>query len=226
MELKSPQNTKKNWMTCRRWYLDFYLETIDWSGDVLDIGGKKTNKRGYFSPPYDKCKSWKYLNNDNTVSPDYLASADAMPLADRSFDMVLMTEVIEHLREPEKAISEAYRVLRKNGLFIASAPFLYPIHADPDDFQRWLPSKYNQILKEVGFSSISILPMGGFCAVVHDLIKTIENNIFITFPIVQKCIKILLIITRYVLFKIEKLITVNKYTKITTGYFIIAKKIG
>jgi ubiquinone/menaquinone biosynthesis C-methylase UbiE len=50
--------------------------------------------------------------------------AEALPFADRSFDVVVMTEVIEHLNEQTtlKALAEVKRVLRPRGVFIGSVP--------------------------------------------------------------------------------------------------------
>ena len=45
------------------------------------------------------------------------------PLADESFDVVLLTEVIEHLRDyPAKAIVEARRILRPGGILMLTTP--------------------------------------------------------------------------------------------------------
>jgi ubiquinone/menaquinone biosynthesis C-methylase UbiE len=46
----------------------------------------------------------------------------AMPYADASFDVVLCSEVLEHIHEYQKAISECERILKPGGLFIASFP--------------------------------------------------------------------------------------------------------
>ena len=40
-----------------------------------------------------------------------LATAYDIPLEDGSFDTVLMTEVLEHLEDPARAIAEARRLL-------------------------------------------------------------------------------------------------------------------
>lgn len=45
-----------------------------------------------------------------------------MPFDDRSFDVVVSFETIEHIREQETFINEASRVLRKRGIFIVSTP--------------------------------------------------------------------------------------------------------
>ena len=51
-----------------------------------------------------------------------LEDAQALSLPDAAFDKVLLTEVIEHLPEPERAIAEAARVLRPGGLLVVSTP--------------------------------------------------------------------------------------------------------
>jgi ubiquinone/menaquinone biosynthesis C-methylase UbiE len=43
---------------------------------------------------------------------------EALPFADASFDVVVMSEVIEHLMRPEVAVWEAARVLRRGGVFV------------------------------------------------------------------------------------------------------------
>ena len=50
------------------------------------------------------------------------ASCTRIPFDDRSFDTVLAFEVIEHLQEWPKLISEARRVLKDSGVFVVSTP--------------------------------------------------------------------------------------------------------
>lgn len=60
-----------------------------------------------------------------------------MPFPDQSFDTVLLMDVLEHLRDAPAALSEAARVLRPAGTLVLQVPFLYPLHDEPYDFQRW-----------------------------------------------------------------------------------------
>ena len=51
-----------------------------------------------------------------------LEDAQNLILPDARFDKVLLTEVIEHVPRPERAIAEAARVLRPDGLLVVSTP--------------------------------------------------------------------------------------------------------
>ncbi len=69
-----------------------------------------------------------------------LADGLRLPFADRSFDIVVMLEVLEHVSDEVPLLSEAHRVLRPGGLLILTTP-----HAgrwkflDPDNFKFRAP---------------------------------------------------------------------------------------
>jgi SAM-dependent methyltransferase len=48
--------------------------------------------------------------------------ACALELPDESVDVVCSFETIEHVADPEKAVAEAARVLRRDGVYVASTP--------------------------------------------------------------------------------------------------------
>ncbi|CAN2048456.1 hypothetical protein GMMP1_580026 [Candidatus Magnetomoraceae bacterium gMMP-1] len=120
---------------------------------MLDVGGKKENKRGQFRPPLHTVEKWEYLNIDKATTPDYLCSADRIPVQNETFDFVLMTEVIEHLEKPADILSEINRVLKKSGAVIMTMPFLFPIHSDPSDYQRWTPEKIKLECEKANFTN-------------------------------------------------------------------------
>lgn len=54
------------------------------------------------------------------------APADKLPFKANFFDVVLATEIIEHLDQPEKLIQEAKRVLKPSGYLILTTPVKQP----------------------------------------------------------------------------------------------------
>lgn len=67
----------------------------------------------------------QYVEQANQHIPAFQMSAQSLQFPDKSFDTILMVEVLEHLEDPEKAISEAARVARKN--VILSVPNILPL---------------------------------------------------------------------------------------------------
>ena len=208
----------------RRYWLDKFLSESDFNGKVLDVGGIKKGKRGEFRPPMSNVDSWEYLNISDDTLPDYLCSSEAIPTHDNTFDVVLIAEIIEHLECPEKTLKESLRVLKAGGKLIATIPFLYPVHADPFDFQRWTPEKITMEFDKVGFDEVKIEYMGGFFSVLYDIWYVFLNDgncrwVFFR-KILRKCILPLFIILHLILDKFFA--PINK--KITTGFYATAIK--
>lgn len=208
--------------TCRRQLLDEFLNEVKphLVGVVLDIGGKKSDKRGLFRPPLNQVDSWLYLNIDSTTSPNIVASADQIPLPDECIDTFVLCEVLEHLAEPEKCLSEASRILKPGGEGIITIPFLYPIHADPWDFQRWTDVRIKRELTRVGLELVELRIMGGMFAVLIDILHIQLNELPKYAKLRRRAGILVLKIAKYVF----RSMVSNPNPRITTGYGLIARK--
>ncbi len=153
---------KKGYVTYRRLWLDSCLNafTGEMRGTVLDLGGKRENKRGLFQPPEHQAQTWWYVNLDRETTPNIFADVTRTPLEDQSMDCVLCTEVLEHLPNPQSCVDEVHRLLRNDGTAFVSVPFFYPVHADPYDFQRFTEDGLRRLFRE--FKSVEVHRMGGY----------------------------------------------------------------
>lgn len=136
---------------------------------VLDIGGRS---RGLFNKPKDKVKKWIFADIEPKHNPDIVLDVmDMKNVASDSIDIILATELFEHVAKPETGLKECLRVLKKGGLLILSVPFLYRVHADPFDFQRWTDKKWQQELEIAGLKIDELIIMGRYFSVMADNYK-------------------------------------------------------
>ena len=68
---------------------------------------------------------------------DHVCDLSQIPVESGKYDLVLMTQVLEHLPEPAKVLRELYRVLKPGGTLWLSTPFYYEEHEVPYDFYRY-----------------------------------------------------------------------------------------
>lgn len=92
---------------------------------------------------------------------DIVADATQLPFANNSFDVVINTQLLEHLSKPDRVVSEVFRVLKKNGVVITTAPFIEQFHRSPDDYYRWSYKGLVNLHEEAGFKTHTIVPFAG-----------------------------------------------------------------
>jgi SAM-dependent methyltransferase len=84
---------------------------------------------------------------------------DPLPFEDASFDVVVVAELFEHLREPERLVFEIGRVLRPGGTIVGSVPNSYrlknrlrsiagrPVEEDPTHLHFFRPADLLRLLE-------------------------------------------------------------------------------
>ena len=87
------------------------------------------------------------------IPVDIIADAhDLQQISDASFDVVLCTEVLEHLHTPLQALKEFHRVLAPGGQLILTTRFIYPLHDVPGDYYRYTKYGLKHLVTEAGFT--------------------------------------------------------------------------
>lgn len=104
------------------------------------------------------------LEYDTTVKPDFTWKGKVMPFENDSFDCAFGTEVLEHCPNPEIVLKEVFRVLKTEGIFFFTVPFLWNLHEVPHDEYRYTPFSLERHLRNSGFNEIEIKATGGWHA--------------------------------------------------------------
>ena len=122
---------------------DFNRVNINPEGTMLDLGcGEGRHIFGVMEKfPDLKCigldphiesldkafEGLKFLESISNTKTNFLSgSAYSLPFSDDSFDLVVCSEVLEHLHDYKDAIKEINRVLKPGGQFLASVPAEFP----------------------------------------------------------------------------------------------------
>jgi ubiquinone/menaquinone biosynthesis C-methylase UbiE len=85
-----------------------------------------------------------------------VGSAYKIPFKDKTFDTVLCSHLIEHLKSPEKAFKEFRRVLKKNGRLIIIVPTMSGYKRDKTHVRFWVEKDLVNILKKFKFKTNKI----------------------------------------------------------------------
>ena len=121
------------------------------SGKILDIGSAYG--------------SWAKENFKDVTTIDQSGAADirgdilAMPFKNEEFDTIFCFEVLEHVKNPFKAISEISRVIKKGGHAFISTPFSAELHGEQyGDYWRFTRQGLAELCKD--FSHIEVIHFG------------------------------------------------------------------
>ncbi len=134
---------------------------------VLDVGAGSAPYRALFAHCDYKTQDFAQLKDNQLrhggYAPiDFVSEADAIPVPDASFDVIICTEVLEHVPEPIAVVREFGRILAPGGRLILTAPLGSGVHQEPYHFYGgYTPYWYRRFLQEAGFDSIAVTANAG-----------------------------------------------------------------
>jgi len=141
---------------------------------------------------------------------------ESLPFEDNSVETIFCFNVLEHIYNHKNVINEVYRVLKPNGKFYISVPFLLNKHADPYDFFRYTDTTLDRLHSEVGFEKIAQNILYGAGKVSHQTLSWIFSNSKLS--IIGRIINI---IFGLLFIGIDKILNTFNHTKKLNKAFVI-----
>jgi SAM-dependent methyltransferase len=147
-----------------------------------------------------------------------------IPLPGESVDIILCTQVLEHLKYPVKALQEMHRLLKPGGRLYLTVPFAAEEHMLPYDYFRYTRYALDFLMQEQGFLPPEISPQGGrfifFGKTIKDLFPLLTNRSWL-----QKTLWLLqapvVVPTLLLLYFLDGL---DREKNLTQNYDVIARK--
>lgn len=147
-------------------------------GNLLDIGcGTKPYQSLFKVERYVGMDFVKDGSSHNS-NADIVYDGKKFPVESDSFQYLLATEVLEHVFNPQEFMHECHRVLKKEGLFLITVPFVWDEHEEPYDFGRYSSFGLKKICEESGFAVLEQYKTGNFITALGQMFCTYLYYIF------------------------------------------------
>jgi hypothetical protein len=147
---------KADWPYLRQNVADFirrcYESDAIFQSPLLEIGASGQND--YIGERYELITSNLGYNRQGAAIP--LDMEDMACFEANSIGSILCSEVMEHVKHPDRALAEAFRVLKPGGKLVITTPYAIVIHDTPEDGgfhgRNFTPRGLELGLVEAGFT--------------------------------------------------------------------------
>ncbi len=140
-------------------------------GRLLDLGcGKVPLFAAYSGYATDVvCVDWERTLHRNEYVDYECDLTSVLPFDDGAFDTVLLSDVLEHVPQPEHLCKEMARVLSPGGRVIINVPFYYWLHEHPHDYYRYTEFALRRFIEIAGLSLLELRAIGGAPEIMADI---------------------------------------------------------
>jgi len=136
---------------------------VDPNKYIVDIGAGECQYKPFFSHARYVSTDWCGTTDHHKYSSgiDHICPAENLPFQNQSYDYVLCTQVLEHVRRPEVVIQEISRILKNDGLLFLTVPQSWEEHEQPFDYYRFTQFALKALADDNQFEVVEIKPNGG-----------------------------------------------------------------
>ncbi|WP_324171531.1 class I SAM-dependent methyltransferase [Sulfurimonas sp.] len=201
------------------------------NGICTDIGSGNAIYKKLILPHVDKYiavdKSEIHRHMFQTSKEKFIdADIKNLPFDSNSIDSVILTQVLEHIDEPYKALCEVQRVLKKGGILILSVPFIYQAHATPYDFFRFSEYGLKELCKKYDFEILEFHYQGYFGTAIVSMLNGFIWNLASKYKILRNTIFLPILLIMFTINNIIGLcLDLIKLKEFTPNFFLVAKKL-
>jgi SAM-dependent methyltransferase len=131
----------------------------DQNSTVVDYGCGPMPYRPLFAE-----RGAKYLGADlssNQLADLHLTDTGTLPLDDSTADVVISSQVLEHVLDVNAYLTECRRVLNAKGTLLLSTHGSWIYHPHPTDVRRWTRWGLRFDIERCGFVVLEIIPVMG-----------------------------------------------------------------
>ena len=138
---------------------------------VLDAGAGTAPYRPLFAHCEYVTQDWPGTVHDAARGADIVADLHHLPVGAHRFDFVLCTEVLEHVADPARVLTELHRVLRPGGTLLVTVPFVGQLHEEPHDHWRFTCYGLDGLLADAGFADGDVRPLTGYWSTLAHVMR-------------------------------------------------------
>jgi SAM-dependent methyltransferase len=158
--------------------LESLARSLDYPADgrILDYGCADVPYRSFFAP------SVEYLAADLPGNPDATLTINpdgSVPVEDESVDVVISTQVLEHVSDPTQYLAECARVLRPGGQLLLSTHGFMVHHPDPVDLWRWT---CEGLREAVSRSGLEVVRFEGIMGLTATALQLLQDAVYYRLP--------------------------------------------
>jgi SAM-dependent methyltransferase len=145
---------------------------------------------------------------------DLRADLERMPIRGSSYDVVICTQVLEHVRHPRLVCEELFRILKPGGHLLITVPQGQAMHDLPNNYFNYTYYGIRLVLEEAGFEVVGIEPQGGHfrklgielqytCVIVRNHMATRRSRIALA-PVLLACRVLFGLVTKAVCLGLDR----------------------